>query len=187
MTTATRPLLLIDVDGPLNPYTANPNRRPEGYQTHRMRPSGWQQPWQKPLRVWLNPAHGPALQALPFDLVWCTTWAAEANEWIAPHLGLPSLPVVPWDVDSAPGPRHAQPGGTFWKTQYVVTWAQGRPFAWVDDDFDDVDRAFVAKHHEGPALLHHVSPRLGLLPADFDVLAAWAADAARAVNAATTP
>ncbi len=31
-----RPLLLIDVDGPLNPYAAPPHRRPDGYQTHRM-------------------------------------------------------------------------------------------------------------------------------------------------------
>jgi len=174
-TTPARPLLLIDVDGPLNPYAAPPHRRPEGYQTHRMRPTGWEQPWQKPLRVWLNPAHGPALQALPFDLVWCTTWAEEANEWIAPHIGLSPLPVVPWDTANAPGPRHAQPGGTFWKTQHVVKWAQGRPFAWVDDDIDDIDREFVAEHHDGPALLHFVSPRLGLLDADFQALAEWAA------------
>ncbi|MFC5202789.1 hypothetical protein [Streptomyces kaempferi] len=169
-----RPLLLIDVDGPLNPYAANPNRRPDGYHTHRMRPSGWQQPWQKPLRVWLNPGHGPALTALPFDLVWCTTWAAEANEWIAPHLGLPPLPVVEWDTEQAPGPRRDQPGGTFWKTQHVVTWAQGRPFAWIDDDIDDRDRAYVAEHHDGPALLHLVSPRLGLLEPDFTALTEWA-------------
>lgn len=169
-----RPLLLIDVDGPLNPYAAKPHRRPEGYQTHRMRPTGWEQPWQKPLRVWLNPTHGPALQQLPFDLIWCTTWAAEANEWIAPHIGLPSLPVVDWSKD-APGPRHSQPDGTFWKTQHVVTWAAGRPFAWIDDDFDDTDRAYVAKHHDGHALLHWVSPRDGLLERDFKALAAWAA------------
>ncbi|MFE2967540.1 hypothetical protein ACFXKC_28480 [Streptomyces sp. NPDC059340] len=168
-----RPLLLIDVDGPLNPYAAKPSRRPEGYQTHRMRPSGWEQPWQKPLRVWLNPSHGPALQALPFDLVWCTTWAAEANEWIAPHIGLPDLPVVDWSKD-APGPRRDQPGGTFWKTQHVVKWAQGRPFAWIDDDIDDQDRDYVEEHHDGPALLHFVSPRAGLLQPDFDALTAWA-------------
>lgn len=48
----TKPLLLIDVDGPLNPYAAQAERRPEGYTTHRMRPTGWtpaQSP--RPLRV----------------------------------------------------------------------------------------------------------------------------------------
>ncbi|NEA52408.1 hypothetical protein [Streptomyces sp. SID10815] len=166
-----RPLLLIDVDGPLNPYAAPPHRRPDGYQTHRTRPSGWDQPWQKPLRVWLNPAHGPALLALPFDLVWCTTWACEANEWIGPHIGLPELPVIEWPEDA----RQQRPGGVFWKTEHVVKWAAGRPFAWIDDDFTDADREFVSASHDGPALLHFVSPRLGLLPADFDTLAVWAA------------
>lgn len=166
-----KPLLLIDVDGPLNPYAAKPSRRPESYQTHRMRPTGWENPWQKPLRVWLNPAHGPALLALPFDLAWCTTWAAEANEWIGPHIGLPKLPVVPWPDDA----RKEQTDGIFWKTKYVVEWAAGRPFAWIDDDFADRDREYVATHHDSPALLHWVSPRLGLLDPDFDALNNWAA------------
>ncbi|MFJ9037978.1 hypothetical protein ACIRF8_15465 [Streptomyces sp. NPDC102406] len=170
-----KPLLLIDVDGPLNPWAAKPSRRPEGYQTHRMRPTGWQDPWQKPLRVWLNPAHGPSLLALPFDLVWCTTWEAEANEWIGPHLGLPELPVIKWPEDA----RKEQAGGAFWKTKHVIQWAAGRPFAWIDDDFTDRDRSYVAAHHEGPALLHFINPRLGLLQDDFQALAAWATDLAR--------
>jgi hypothetical protein len=168
-----RPLLLIDVDGPLNPYAANPNRRPDGYQTHRMRPTGWDQPWQKPLRVWLNPTHGPALQKLPFDLVWCTTWAAEANEWIAPHIGLPDLPFIDWDLDRRPV-SDRMPDGTYWKTHQVVEYAAGRPFAWIDDELRDRDREYAAEHHDGPALLHGVSPRLGLLEPDFEALTAWA-------------
>lgn len=170
-----KPLLLIDVDGPLNPYAAKPSRRPDGYQTHRMRPTGWEQPWQKPLRVWLNPAHGPALQALPFDLIWCTTWAAEANEWIAPHIGLPPLPVIEWPDDAH---RITPDQGLFWKTEHVVKWAAGRPFAWIDDDFTDTDREYVASTHDGPALLHWVNPRLGLLQPDLEALTAWAAEVA---------
>lgn len=87
-----RPVLLVDVDGPLNPYAAKPHRRPEGYQTHRLLTPRWEAAerrrlteWGlpnkpvKPLRVWLSPDHGPALEALPFDLVWATTWEEEAN------------------------------------------------------------------------------------------------------------
>ena len=170
----TSPLLLIDVDGPLNPYAAKPSRRPEGYETHRMRPTGWEQPYQKPLRVWLNPAHGAALQALPFDLVWCTTWAAEANEWIAPHIGLPALPFIDWDEERRPVSGR-MPDGTYWKTHQVVEYAAGRPFVWVDDEIGDLDREYVAAHHDGPALLHWVSPRDGLTERDFKALAAWAA------------
>ncbi|SME94382.1 hypothetical protein [Streptomyces sp. Amel2xC10] len=164
------PLLLIDVDGPLNPYAAKPQRRPEGYTTHRMRPRGWDDPGRKPLRVWLDPAHGAALRALPFELVWATTWEADANTWIAPRIGLPELPYIAWD----PRPAEAPPAGIFWKTRRVVSWAAGRPFAWIDDEITDRDREFVADHHPGPALLHHVDPRRGLLPYDFARLAAWA-------------
>jgi hypothetical protein len=172
----TRPLLLLDVDGPLNPFAAKPTRRPEGYVTHRMMPASWvarfpSAAYAKPLRVWLNPGHGPALLALPFDLAWCTTWRGEANEWIGPHVGLPELPFVDWseeEMDSRPG------HGCFWKTERVVEYAAGRPFAWVDDEVTDHDREFVAAHHAGPALLHAVSPRVGLTDGDFDTLTAWA-------------
>ncbi|MCQ1577257.1 hypothetical protein [Streptomyces parvus] len=171
-----RPLLLIDVDGPLNPWAAKPSKRPEGYLTHRMRPTGWKHPRQKPLRVWLNPEHGPQLLALPFDLVWATTWTHEANEWISPPLGLPDLPVITWPDDerTATSPYWKPEPKVFWKTRTIVEYAAGRPFAWIDDDLTDLDRAYVARHHDGPALLHHVHPRLGLLPDDFKALAAWA-------------
>ncbi|MFJ8884780.1 hypothetical protein ACIRJR_15425 [Streptomyces sp. NPDC102402] len=172
------PLLLLDVDGPLNPWLAKASRRPEGYTTHRMRPTGWELPYQKPLRVWLNHDHGAELLHLPYTLVWATTWGHEANEWIGPHLGLPELPVIAWPEDrkSPPGPpAHAKPP-VFWKTATIVEYAAGRPFAWIDDDLTDSDRAYVTDHHPGPALLHHVDPRVGLLPADFLALTTWAAE-----------
>lgn len=31
------PLLFLDVDGPLNPYAAKPEKRPEGYTTLRVK------------------------------------------------------------------------------------------------------------------------------------------------------
>jgi hypothetical protein len=173
-----RPLLYLDVDGPLNPYAAKPERRPPGYSTHRMKPEGWvaQHPGEprayvKPLRVWLNVDHGHELLRLSdlYDLVWATTWGTEANTFISPVLGLPELPVVDW-----PTMLGAGPAGTFWKTRHLVAHAEGRPFAWVDDEIDHFDRLFVAKHHDGPALLHRVDPRRGLRDADFATLDAFA-------------
>lgn len=171
-----RPLLLIDVDGPLNPYAAKPTQRPEGYTTHRMMTDSWRaRGARKPLRVWLNPGHGPALTALPYELAWCTTWLDEANEWIGPHLGLPVLPVVPFQELWSP-----RSDGTFWKTWDVVRWAEGRPFAWIDDEITDTDREYVAGVHQGPALLLTISPRTGLLPEHFEQLADWATNLAAA-------
>ena len=185
-----RPLLYLDVDGPLNPYAAKPTRRPAGYTTHRMKPQGWldQHPGEpaahvKPLRVRLNPDHGRRLLELGelFDLVWATTWGPEANTYIGPVVGLPELPVVHWPGTGRDGRRdertdaHADsmPSGLFWKTPHLVVHAAGRPFAWVDDELGAVDRAFVSAHHGGPALLHHIDPRLGLRAPDFAALVAF--------------
>jgi hypothetical protein len=179
--TTIRPLLYLDVDGPLNPYAAKPERRPAGYTTHRMKPDGWiaRHPGQppaavKPLRVWLNEAHGPELRALAarFDLIWATTWVGEANTFIAPVLGLPPLPVVEWP-DGAPPPG-TDGSGLFWKTRRLVAHAAGRPFAWVDDELGSRDRAHVTVHHKAPVLLLHIDPRLGLRAADFTTLAEFA-------------
>ena len=48
--------------------------------------------------MWLHPGHGPMLMKLAdrFNLVWCTTWGAEANTWTGPRIGYRLLPVLDW-------------------------------------------------------------------------------------------
>ncbi|OQD53870.1 hypothetical protein BM536_026910 [Streptomyces phaeoluteigriseus] len=169
-----RPLLFLDVDGPLNPYAAKPERRPEGYTTIRVPQSTGAAEERRgltlsrrPLRVWLNPEHGRALLRLGYELCWATTWMADANRWIAPVLGLPDLSFV----DFGDALLQDRPDGVHWKTGPLVEYANGRPFAWVDDEQADVDQEYVTAHHRAPALLHHVSPRLGLRETDFRDLA----------------
>jgi hypothetical protein len=159
-----KPLLLIDVDGPLNPDRTSSGRR-KGYTRHRMSPTGWSG------IVYLNHDHGARLAELPYELVWCTTWEHEANEWIGPHIGLPKLPVIEFDKTWH---QPTRPDGTYFKTWDVVKYAAGRPFAWIDDEIHRIDVNYVANHHTGPALLHRVSPRDGLLDRDFDTLRKWA-------------
>lgn len=171
-----RPLLFLDVDGPLNPYAAQPERRPDGYTTLRVPRSGDHEGgWgstsrRRPLRVWLNPAHGRALLGLGFELCWATTWMGDANRWIGPVLGLPDLPFV----DFGDVLLQERPDGVHWKTQTLLEYAGGRPFAWVDDEQSELDQAYVTAHHPGPGLLHHVNPRIGLRENDFRALAAFA-------------
>ncbi|GAA3369335.1 hypothetical protein GCM10020367_11640 [Streptomyces sannanensis] len=102
---STLPLLLIDIDGPLNPYGGQPERRPEGYTTHRMCPSGWTHG--KPLRVWLNHGHGEELLALAeqYELVWATTWKGEANVWIGPRHACGGTQTRDTDTHKAVGKR----------------------------------------------------------------------------------
>lgn len=175
----TTPLLLLDVDGPLNPFAARWRLRPRGYTTHRFKPANWlarhaplPAEGVRPLRVWLKPGHGSQLTALPYDLVWATTWMHGANEHIGPVLGLPELPVIEWRELFTPGPQ-----GAHWKLPQIVEWARGRPFAWVDDGITDADKLYVSEHHDGPALLHWVDPGRGLRAKDFAALRSWATKA----------
>ncbi|WP_157244990.1 HAD domain-containing protein [Nonomuraea typhae] len=156
-----RPLLFLDVDGTLLPYGG------------ACRPGSWDR-WQEqsnPQLAKLVPGHGPRLLALPCDLVWATAWMHDANEVIAPLLGLPELPVA--DLPDAPDEDRA--GALHWKTRTLVEIAAGRPFAWVDDEIGDLDRAWVTAHHRGHALLHRVDSATGLTDADFTTLAGWLA------------
>lgn len=97
-------------------------------------------------------------------------WEAHANRWVSPAVNLPELPYI----DFGPALLQERPDGVHWKTERVVEYAAGRPFAWVDDELGDADEAYVTAHHQGPALLHHVNPRIGLREGDFAVLAEFA-------------
>jgi hypothetical protein len=94
----------------------------------------------------------------------------DANRWIAPVLGLPELPFV----DFGDALLQERPDGVHWKTGPLVNYANGRPFAWVDDEQSDLDQAYVTTHHGGSGLLHHVNPRIGLREDDFCTLADFA-------------
>lgn len=162
-----RALLFLDVDGPLIPFGAVS----EPYPTFRTGPE-LRGADANPLLTRIDPAHGPRLAALPCEVVWATTWMADANEYIAPLIGLPQLAVVTWPEPSDIDERDER-NGLHWKTRGLVEWAAGRPFAWVDDEVTDTDRSWVAAHHQGRALLHRVDPRHGLTDSDYVTLGSW--------------
>jgi hypothetical protein len=146
-------LLFLDVDGTLLPFAP------------RIRST---QPGDNPLLDRLDPADGTRLRALGCTLIWATTWMDDANEVLAPRLGLPRLPVLDWSDD-----EQDPPTGVHWKTPALVRCAAGRPFAWLDDEIFDADRRWIAEHHPAPTLAHRVDPRSGLTEADFDVVRGW--------------
>ncbi|MEU6659060.1 HAD domain-containing protein [Streptomyces sp. NPDC046821] len=172
---ALLPLLFLDIDGPLIPFGGPP----ESYPTYAV-PGQAAAPDPlgadlNPLLARINPEYGPRLAALPCEIVWATTWMDDANDHVAPLLGLPPLPVVDWPEPSVQEVWDEWSGahGLHWKTRALVVHAGGRAFAWVDDEITDADRSWVGDHHEGHALLHRVDPRRGLTETDFAALDAW--------------
>jgi hypothetical protein len=167
-----RPLLLLDVDGPLSPWAACADARPAGFVEHRFRLKGWSR--RKPLRMWLNPAHGPALVGLGMELVWATSWGHQANTLMGPALGLPTLPVIEFPAGLEP-----LPGRPFaWKYGPVARFAAGRPLAWLDDDFGvypAARKAFLERRGAAglATTLVEVDPAVGITDAQLAMLARW--------------
>ncbi|MGV9791285.1 HAD domain-containing protein [Streptomyces sp. NPDC003435] len=156
-------LLFLDVDGPLIPFGA-PDAAYRVFERGAGVPSAG---GGHPLLERVDPGLGARLAALGCELVWASTWMDDANAVLAPWLGLPPLPVVPWpDEDEPPALIH-------WKTRPLVEFAAGRPFVWIDDEITEADRAYVAVHHRAPALLHRVDHDYGLTEADFGTLREW--------------
>ncbi len=157
------PLVLVDVDGVLNPSQS----RTGDYRRHWVFPGGIAH------RLLLNPGHGPMLvelaRASGAELVWATYWRDRANTWIAPRVGLPRLRYVPipprWRsrTRSAPG---------IWKARHVAAWTGRTPFVWLEDD------PAVARYLSGiPNLGHHlvikIEPAIGLTQHDLTKASNW--------------
>ncbi|MFD7704797.1 HAD domain-containing protein [Streptomyces caelestis] len=161
---AERPLLFLDVDGPLIPF-GSPSGPPQAANAAAATPADQG----NSLLTRLDPGTGARLMALGCHLVWATTWMDEANEAVAPRIGPPRLPVVEWpDAGTEDGLR-----GLRWKTRPLLERAGGRPFIWVDDEINTMDRLWVGASHPGPSLLHRVDPAKGLTEADLSVLFDW--------------
>jgi hypothetical protein len=153
------PLVLLDVDGVLNPLQRSP-----GYQRYRATPNGIT------YRLLLNPRHGPLLtglaEATGAELVWATYWVDSANDWIGPRVGLPylrSIPIPPRD------PRFSYGG---WKARHVAEWIGERPFVWLEDELDVPD-ALASGPQLGPHLIVPVDPQEGLTDHHVEQAHGW--------------
>ncbi|HEX5113874.1 MAG TPA: hypothetical protein VFW65_01620 [Pseudonocardiaceae bacterium] len=83
------------------------------------------------------------------------------------------MAVVRWPEPSIEQEREDRWLGLDRKTRPLVEWADGRPFIWIDDEITDADRDWVPTHHDGRALLRHVTPSRGLTVEDIAVLDRW--------------
>jgi hypothetical protein len=150
-----RPLLLLDVDGVLNPFGGE---CPVDFTEHDLFPG------EEPIRV--NPVHGSWIAELAreFDVTWATGWNDDANGFLAPLLGIPIFPVLA--MPAAP----FQPGA---KVPVIAGFVQRRPVAWIDDAHTVEARDWSSARAE-PTLLIPVSPAIGLTRRAVELALAWA-------------
>jgi hypothetical protein len=151
-----RPLLLLDVDGVLNPLGV---REAPGFTAHHL--GG--------MRVLLSPDHGRWLSSLSdvFELTWATSWERDAD-LIAERIGLPvGMPAVRFTNQ------------TEWtvKLPDVIRHVGDRAAAWIDDQLGPDVRAWAESRHS-PTLLVETDSRVGLTLGHVERLRAWCTEIA---------
>jgi hypothetical protein len=155
--TDQRPLLLVDIDGVLNPFLRTGDPVPPGYVRHQVAGQS----------VLLWPEHGAWLRELarPFELAWVSTWEADSNVFIGPAIGAPpDLPYVTFEERT--------PEGWTWKLPAVRRFAGDRPLAWLDDD-PGPGAADWAAGRETPTLIVSPDPRVGWTDGEYRRLLAF--------------
>jgi hypothetical protein len=152
-----RPLLLVDVDGVLNPWLAADC--PDGFREYAFFPGE---------RVLLSEGHGELLRSLAgsFELMWATAWEHKANRLICPVIALPELPVIEFPLR---GPDYL-----FRKLPAVIESVGDRPCAWIDDEHHP-DHYDWARQRAVPTLIVDIDPAEGLTRSVAERLARWAA------------
>jgi hypothetical protein len=151
-----RPVLLVDVDGVLNPWLATDC--PPGFGEYDFFAGE---------RVLLSPGHGELLLSLAhaYELVWATAWEHRANRLIGPVLALPELPVIEFPLDG----RDLY----FRKLPAVIEAVGDRPCAWIDDEHQP-DHYTWAERRGVPTLIVDIDPARGLTSEIVTRLAEWA-------------
>lgn len=152
-----RPLLLVDVDGVLNPWHAV--ECPAGFREYSFFTGD---------RVLLSEGHGELLRSLStsFELVWATAWEHKANRLISPIIGLPELPVIEFPLTG-----HDY---VFRKLPAVIDSVGDRPCAWIDDEHQPAHYQW-ARDRGVPTLIVDIDPAEGLTILVAEQLAEWAA------------
>ncbi|WP_245563583.1 HAD domain-containing protein [Longispora albida] len=170
---AGRPVILVDVDGVLNPAVRSgaPGMAEAGFIEHTLRLTGPDGTTREG-GVWINPLHGQWLCELAgtgAELVWATSWNHAAAEHLAPLLGLPDMPVVEVPADCAP--RFGWSG----KIGPIRDLIGDRPAAWLDDSYGGREFGWAAERDGtiAPTLLVRVDPHQGLTRADIDTVHDW--------------
>jgi hypothetical protein len=159
---ASRPLLLLDVDGVISLFDFEAGHPPHGNWTTV-----------DGIPHYLSATAGGHIRRLggAYELAWCTGWEEKANEYLLHALGLSGpLPVISFDGE----PPEL---GAHWKLAAIDRFAgPDRPLAWVDDAHD-LSCNDWALQRDAPTLLIGTDPRHGIGDEHVRTLLEWAQDA----------
>jgi len=160
--TASRPLLLVDVDGVISLFAGSSGpreRSPEEGRWHSI----------DGMIHFLSAAAAAHLLALAedFELVWATGWEERADEHLPHLLGLPSG-LAFLRFERAVGRTNAH-----WKLDAIDAFAGERSLAWIDDALGEVCHEW-ARRRPAPTLLVQTDPTAGLTAAEAGALRSWA-------------
>jgi hypothetical protein len=152
-----RPVLLMDIDGVLNPYAAS--TCPTGYSEYQLFPDD-----PEPHRLCVQ--HGAWLAELSntFDIAWASAWGCMAHELLGPILGIERFPFVPMPPIPFPPAE---------KVPVIDSYVGARPAAWLDDLIGDEGHAWATSRTH-PTLLLAVDPALGWTRNEVEQLLTWA-------------
>lgn len=141
----TKPTLLLDVDGVLNPLGTEVHEDFEVLKDVLGM-------WRTQAAVYHSKLNHDrlALLASRFDLVWCTGWEDKANEIIGPVHGLPELPVIRFEpmILGDAEISTEEFGHSSWKLPWIAAWVKANdvgPLAWVDDQIEEGDRVWAGR------------------------------------------
>src|ERR1700735_72067 len=163
------PLLLVDIDGVISLF-AFEGGPPETGSFHSI----------DGIPHFLSAKAAEHLLALTgsFELAWASGWEEKANEYLPHLLGLPKLPHL--SFEGRVGRTNAH-----WKLDSIEAYAGDRPFAWIDDAFNEACHTWAGARAE-PTLLVQTMPAEGLTQREAAILERWAWELGRLEQAPET-
>lgn len=156
--TDQRPLLMVDIDGVISLHGVPPAGTVE---TRLCSVEGFV------LCLSLTAAQLLRRLAHDFELVWASGWEERADE----HL--PLLLDLPRGLAHLQFARAVGRSNAHWKLDAIEQYAGERALAWIDDSLDEACDAWAATRPAATLLLA-TDPRIGLVAAQAEELAAWA-------------
>lgn len=127
---SSRPVIFLDIDGVINSYPA-----PKHHMIKKL--GAFTNVTVEGYPIWYHPEVIDFFNAVhsggAADIIWLTTWRAEARTSLAPAVGLEDFPTITKSIGSFHNWSE-----DWWKWQGVQDFLQdndeGRPVIWIDDE-----------------------------------------------------